>query len=79
MISIWYDETISTKNVPDAIGIRYTNCGNNIGCSLKNQTIYTFITTIATNMVSSMLVYLGSYSQTKNSIFIFRSTVLMDN
>ena len=50
-ISIWYDETIATKNVPYFVRINYINCGGNIGCLLENQAIQNFITPFVTNMV----------------------------
>ena len=38
-IRIWYDDTIAAKNSPEAVGIKYINCGKHIGCSLENQAI----------------------------------------
>ena len=50
-ISIWYDETIATKNVPYFVRINYINCGGNIGCLLENQAIEQFMTPFAKNTV----------------------------
>ena len=30
-ISIWYDDIVVHKDLPDAVGIMWINCGNNIG------------------------------------------------
>ena len=43
--------TIFIEDVPEAVGIMYTNCGKIIGCLLDNKTIETLITPFVTNMV----------------------------
>ena len=37
--SIWCDETIIKKIVPNAVGISCINCGKTIGCLLDNENI----------------------------------------
>ena len=48
---IWYDKSIGHKDVPEAVGIMYINCGNGIGFLLKNQNIENFITPFVKNMI----------------------------
>ena len=50
-IVIWYDETISIEDVPEAVGIMCIDCGKSIGCSLDNQTMEKFITPFVPNML----------------------------
>ena len=49
-IGIIYDDTIDNKDVPEAVGIMYTNCGKSISCSLESQNIEDFITPFVTTI-----------------------------
>ena len=55
-ISIWYDESIGRKDIPEDVAIIYINCGKIIGFLLDNQTIENFITPFVANIV---LRYVG--------------------
>ena len=37
MISIWYDESIGNKDIPEAVGIMCINFRKIIGCLLDNK------------------------------------------
>ena len=50
-ITIWYDETINHKDVPESVGIMYINCVKVIMFWLDNKTIENFITTFVTNIM----------------------------
>ena len=71
-IRIIYDETIDNKDVPEAVGIMYTNCEKNIGFLLDNQNIENFITPFVTNMVFQNIGLFWIIQSNKNLSFDFQ-------
>ena len=70
-ISIWYDNSIVCKDVPDAVGIMCINYGKTICCEIYKRQIKYCITPFVTNMLfrNCSLYFIIQFNQNLNFYF----------
>ena len=76
-IRIIYDDTIDNKDVPEAVGIMYTNCGKSISCSLESQNIEDFITPFVTTIAFQNLGLFWSIQFKKPKVLFSKALYLL--